>query len=240
MNQLSDLPPLARAAFLLDLDGTLLDIAPTPDAVVVPPGLLADLARLRRLCGDALAIVTGRSLVQVDALLGDVPFAVAAEHGTALRHAPGEPVRGPDLPSLPEHWHRAAADLAALHPGALVEPKTHGVVLHYRAVPQAGAALRDGLGALQAEQAGRFELMDAKMAWELRPAGADKGTAVRALMGQAPFLGRVPVFVGDDVTDEDGMRAAVALGGVGFRVPEVFGEPAHVRAWIAQLANADG
>jgi trehalose 6-phosphate phosphatase len=236
MDTLLTLPPLARAAFLLDLDGTLLDIAPAPDQVVVAPGLVDNLRRLRLLCGGALAIVTGRPIAQVDALLGDAPFAVAGEHGTSIRHAAGEPPRAMAMPALPEAWREAAGELAAQYPGALLEPKSHGLVLHYRAVPEAGAALRDELIRLLETQPGSHVLMPAKMAWEIRPASADKGTAVRALMAQAPFRGRIPVFVGDDVTDEDGMREARALGGIGLRVPDAFGEPADVRAWIAALA----
>ncbi len=237
MNVLSDLPPLARAALLLDLDGTLLDIAPTPGQVVVAPGLLRDLTTLRALCGDALAVVTGRPIAQVDALLGEVPFAVAGEHGTAIRHAPGGPVETVALPSVPESWREAAEALAAQNSGALVEAKTHGLVLHYRAVPDAGPALRVRLERLLAETPGTHVLLAAKMAWELRPVGADKGTAVRALMRRAPFAGRAPVFVGDDVTDEDGMHAARDLGGIGLRVPDLFGDAAGVRRWIASLAR---
>ena len=236
MNGLSDMPPLARAALLLDLDGTLLDIAPTPGEVVVAPGLTADLAVLRLLCGDALAVVTGRPIAQVDALLGDVPFAVAGEHGTAIRHAPGLPPELIELPPMPPGWRNTAEALAAAHPGALLEEKSHGLVLHYRAVPEAGAALREGLESLLAAQPGSHMLMAAKMAWELRPVGADKGTAVRALMRHTPFAGRIPVFVGDDVTDEDGMRAARGLGGIGLRVPEMFGDGpvcgTGLRVWL--------
>jgi trehalose 6-phosphate phosphatase len=81
-----------------------------------------------------------------------------------------------------------------------------------------------------------FELLAGRMIWEIRPRGVDKGTAVLALMDRAPFLGRMPVFLGDDVTDEDGIAAAVRLGGAGLRVPEVFGDPAGVRAWLARIA----
>ena len=237
MNTLSDMPLLAHAAFLLDLDGTLLDIAPTPDQVVVPKDLPGNLRKLRALCGDALAIITGRPTAQVDALLGDVPFAVAGEHGTSIRHAPGQPVRCPPMPGLPSHWRTAASVLAGQHPGSLLESKSHGLVLHYRAVPEAGQALHDGLLPLLAEQPGAYVLMPAKMAWEIRPAGADKGTAVSSLMRQPPFAGRMPVFVGDDVTDEDGMRAARQAGGIGLRVPEAFGDAAGVRAWLAALVS---
>lgn len=233
------LPGPARSAFLLDLDGTLLDIAPAPDRVVVPPDLPGNLRRLRALCGDALAVVSGRPIEQIDALLGDVPFAVAGAHGSEIRHTPEQPIERLNLPPVPPEWLTEAATLVRAHPGAMLEAKPHGLVLHYRSVPQAGAALQAGLARLVAERPA-YVLMAAKMAWELRPAGADKGTAVHALMLARPFLGRLPIFVGDDVTDEDGMTASRALGGLGLRVPDVFGDAAGVRAWIASLAAGDG
>jgi trehalose 6-phosphate phosphatase len=226
-----------RDAFLLDLDGTLLDIAPTPDAVRVEPGLLDDLRRLRDRCGGALAIVTGRSLREVDALLGDTPTAVAAEHGTALRHAPGEPPVSHLSDDAPAEWLEQAQHIAARNPGVVLERKRHGFVLHYRGAPASGGAIECSLRKLLEGAAG-FSLLAAKMAWEVRPAGVDKGFAVRAIMARAPFAGRLPIFVGDDITDEDGIAAAVSLGGIGLRVAEDFGEPSDVRAWIATLAHA--
>ncbi len=231
------LPPPGRAAFLLDVDGTLLDIAPTPEAVVVAPGLAADLAGLRERVGGALAVVTGRPIAQIDALLPGVPHAVAGEHGGAIRHAPGEAPRTAALAAIPDAWRETARRIAAAHPGARVEEKQRGVVLHYRAAPEHGPSLHAALLALVAPSGGAFHLLGAKMAWEVRPAGADKGSAVRALMALPPFAGRLPVFVGDDVTDEDGIAAAIALGGVGLRVPEAFGGPEGVRAWIGGLAR---
>ena len=232
------LPP--HAALLLDLDGTLIDIAPTPDAVVVPPGLLASLDRARRLCGDALAVVTGRPIMQVDALLGPVPYAVAGEHGGAIRHAPGGAVERPDLADLPADWLSAAERVAADWPGALLERKHRSFVLHYRLAPDAGPALRAALAALLAGHEERFAIMPALMAWEMKPLGADKATAVNALMARPPFVGRVPVYIGDDVTDEDGMRAARALGGLGWRVQDVFADPAGVRTWLAGIGAEQG
>jgi trehalose 6-phosphate phosphatase len=230
------LPSIARAALLLDLDGTLLDLASAPDKVVVPPGLCRTLHMLRSLLGDALAVVTGRMVETVDALLGDAPFAVAGEHGGAIRHAPGQALERPDLPTPPRAWLAAAERLAAAHPGALLERKARGFTLHYRAVPQAGSVLREALAALLAGSA-EFELLPAHMLWEVRPRGADKGRAVDRLMARAPFVDRLPVFIGDDVTDEDGIAAAQVLGGVGLRVPEAFGDPAGVRAWLEATAS---
>jgi trehalose 6-phosphate phosphatase len=231
------LPPPDRAAFLLDLDGTLIDIAPTPDAVVVPDGLLDSLRRLRNLCGGALAIVTGRTLKEVDALLADAPTAVAAEHGTALRHQPGAAPDAHGIDDPPAAWLDQALRLTEAHPGTLLERKRHGFVVHYRGAPDAGAAIEQVLRALIADETDKFALLAAKMAWEVRPAGIDKGFGVRAIMQRAPFAGRLPIFIGDDVTDEDGIAAAKSLGGIGLRVADDFGAPGDVRAWLARLAT---
>ena len=170
------------AAFLLDIDGTLIDIAPTPDSVVVPAGLIDTLHALRRRAGDALALVTGRPIAQVDALLGGAAYAVAAEHGAILRHAPGVPPTGPALASTPPDWIARAEALAARHPGTILERKRHGFVLHYRAVPQMGPVFELAMQAILAERPRDFVLLSAKMAWEIRPVGIDKGRAVAALM----------------------------------------------------------
>lgn len=233
-----DLPPPAETALLLDLDGTLLDIAPTPDRVVVPPGLMDALRRLRLHLGDALAVVTGRPIEQIDGLLADVPFAVAGEHGGAIRHQPGGPVVRASLPDPPVDWIIEAAAIAARHPGVLLEQKQRGFVFHYRQVPDLGAELRRLSLALIAPDASRFQVLEALMAWEIRPRGVDKGVAVAALMADEPFAGRRPVFIGDDVTDEDGMRAARAMGGAGLRVDQAFGTPSGVRGWLSRSADA--
>lgn len=231
-------PELPRnAALLLDLDGTLLDIAATPDAVVVPAGLPGILRRLRANLGDALAVVTGRPVTQIDTLLGDAPFAIAGEHGGAIRFAPGEPLRRADLPEMPSGWLDAAAAAAQAHPGARLEAKARGFVLHYRQAPDAGPALRQAAQAIVGGRAAEYVLLPAHMAWEIKPRGADKGTAVAQLLQAPPFLGRVPFFIGDDVTDEDGMRVAREHGGVGLRVDAAFGDPAGVRRWLAVQAE---
>src|SRR5690348_7657966 len=132
------LPPFDRTALLLDMDGTLIDIAPTPDSVVVAPGLTDALTCLRNTLGGALAVVTGRPIETVDRLLGDAPGAVAGEHGAAVRHAQDEPIERPDLPPPPDSWVQAAVALADAFPGALLERKARGFALHYRLAPDAG------------------------------------------------------------------------------------------------------
>jgi trehalose 6-phosphate phosphatase len=231
-----ELPPFHRAALLLDLDGTLLDIAPRPDAVVVPADLPGTLCSLRRLLDDAVAVVTGRPVEMVDALLGDAIYAVAGEHGGAIRHGPGQMVERAPLPAPPGEWLVEAERLALRFRGALLEHKARGFALHYRDAPEAGEPFRDALAGMLSGSRD-FEVLRAHMLWEVRPRGADKGKAVVGLMKRPPFLGRLPVFVGDDVTDEAGIAAAQMLGGVGLRVQVAFRDPAGVRAWLGAIVS---
>ena len=221
---------------MLDMDGTLVDLAATPDAVTVAGGLPDTLTMLRGALGGALAIVTGRPIDTVDRLFGDAPGAVAGEHGGAIRYAAGEAIERVDLPSPPADWLDAAEALVRCNPGALLERKARGFALHYRQVPGARDSLRDALTALLATAPG-FEVHPAHMLWEVRPLGADKGRAVAALMQRRPFAGRLPIFIGDDVTDEDGMREARTRGGAGYRVDAVFGDPDGVRSWLRRSAE---
>lgn len=231
-------PPIApeTAALFLDFDGTLVEIAPRPDAVVVPPGLPGLLTRLAARLGGALAIVSGRPLPELEGLL-PAPLPMAGDHGATLRRAPGVAHEHLPLPRPPPAWQEAAATFAAGHPGALVEPKAHGFVLHYRQAPAAEAPARALLQALLAPD-GAFELLPARMAFEVKPRAVSKAGAVTALMAQHPFAGRRPIYVGDDVTDEAGMAAARAAGGFGLRLQDAFGTPAALRDWLARLDAA--
>lgn len=224
-----------RAALFLDFDGTLVEIAATPDAVRVPASLPALLQRLATRLDGALAIVSGRPVAQLDMHL-PVPIAKVGDHGAAMRLAPGAPIGGPPLPVPPAAWRDEAEHIANVFPGAFVEHKAHGLVLHYRQAPDAAAPARGLLVSLVAGHPD-FTLMPARMAWEVTPRAVSKGTAVAALLARAPFAGRLPVFIGDDVTDEAGMAAARAAGGLGWRLQEEFGTPAALRAWLARLVE---
>ncbi len=236
----TDLPPLpnGQAALFLDFDGTLIDIAPRPDAVVVPPDLPVLLGRLAHGLGGAVAIVTGRGLDVARALTAapdPCPWAFAAEHGTVLAAGHGIPPL-PEPSGPPAAWREEAAAFAASRPGMLLEEKKYGFVLHFRAVPERAAETEIFLRHMAGQSA--FQVINAHAAVELRPKGSDKGSAVEWMMRYPPFAGRTPIFIGDDVTDEDGMRAARAHRGAGYRVPERFpAGPADVRAWLARLAE---
>jgi trehalose 6-phosphate phosphatase len=232
-------PELDRmSALFLDLDGTLLDIAATPELVVVPPGLPALLSHLHHLLGGALAIVTGRSISVIDRLLAPFAPPAAGEHGVMLRYQDGTLEETKAGVAMPEAWRESLAAAAERMPGVLLEPKPHGCAMHYRLAPEHGDDVWRLVRALVAEDNPSFRLIPAREAVEIGPRGASKGYAVERLMAQKPFAGRSPIFIGDDFTDEAGMNAARAFGGQGLRVAEVFGgEPAAVRAWLRRGAD---
>jgi trehalose 6-phosphate phosphatase len=232
------LPLLTTAhALFLDFDGTLTELASRPEAVRIASGLVPTLSSLHFHLGGALAIVTGRPEVDIDGFLAPLRLPLATEHGAQYRlndhsYAAIDP---PDLaPVL-----RAAYELAAHHPGLLVEPKRTSVALHYRLAPHLAALCHDTLA--QAVQAmDGVELLQGKCVVEVKPRGIHKGRAIADFMTQAPFAGRTPVFVGDDVTDEHGFAAVQALGGVGIKVGQGATvaqhrcmTPATLRGWLS-------
>jgi trehalose 6-phosphate phosphatase len=222
-------------ALFLDLDGTLLDIAPTPDSVAVPAGLLADLGRAASALDGAFALVSGRALADIDRLTGALRLPMAAEHGAVLRFPDGrrEEIGG----GVPPDWLARIGNAFGRVDGIVIEPKQRGVAIHFRGAAGEAGRVWDLARSLVDGSADRFELLAARMAVEIRRRGASKGRAVQALMTVAPFRGRVPVYVGDDVTDDAGIVAAKALGGVGLKVAWAFGgEPARVRRWLAGIA----
>lgn len=205
-------------ALFLDVDGTLLEIAATPDAVRLPDALLQILERVVQREAGALALVSGRSLSELDRLFAPHLFPAAGKHGSERRDHAGHVWRAP-IDSSPLQTTRVALQsLIARHPGLLLEDKGAALAVHYRAVPelepQVYSALRAAVAALEPQ----FQLKPGKCVLELAPAGYSKRTAIEAFMQETPFAGRIPVFIGDDVTDEDGFAAVNALGGYSIRV----------------------
>jgi len=214
-----DLPPpppdLCDASLFLDFDGTLVELAPHPDAVEVTQGLLARLDRLAAALPGRVAIVSGRSLAQLDAMLGDGGrrIAMAGSHG-AERRVPGDPHAASEPPAA---LARAADALAAAAErlGLVFERKTFGAALHYRQRPDAEAEARQVAAAVAQTHA--LVLQHGKMMVEVRERGS-KGEAVHALLEGAAMAGTRPLFFGDDITDEDGFAAAAGRGGAGVLV----------------------
>ena len=208
-------PPLGRdAALFLDFDGTLVALAPTPEAIEVPPALVALLRDLSDQLGGALAVVSGRQIDAIDRFLAPLRLPAAGEHGVQRRDAQGrmQEQRAPDLVPILD----IANELARVHPGLLVERKHAAIALHYRLAPQLEAVCRH---AMSRAIAGRpqFELMHGKFVFEVKPAGINKGVAIAAYLREPPFAGRTPVFAGDDTTDESGF-AVVQPRGIAIKV----------------------
>jgi trehalose 6-phosphate phosphatase len=225
-------------SLFLDLDGTLLDIAQSPDDVVTPPDLVVVLEQLRHLLGNALAIVSGRRLLEIDHLLEPVRFAAAAEHGAIIRHADGvvEEIAADRRP--PPFWASSLRAQTREWDGVLVEEKDYSIAMHYRLAPECEDKVGELAASLVRDELAGFKIVHSKKALEIRPKGVTKGIAVKALMERDPFRGRVPVFVGDDITDEDGMAMARELGGLGVHVAWAFaGRPSAVRAWLRQAVD---
>ena len=227
--------PMLGWALFLDLDGTLLDIATAPDTVTVPNSLVHDLAAASAALGGAVAIVSGRPLPEVDALLSPLRLAGAGEHGAVLRLPSGQREEVGEY--VPQEWIEVLGAAVDAKAGALLERKSHGVAVHYRQGPRHEDFFRNLCETLVAGQESRFEVLPGRMVFEIRPRGVNKGRAVERLMEGEPFRGRRPVFVGDDITDEDGFRAAVRHGGDGLDVFVHFaGRPEEVRRWLRSFA----
>ena len=240
------LSSLDNIAIMLDVDGTLLDIAPTPREVIVPPDLPHTLAHVRDRLGGALAVVSGRPIAEIDEFFAPLRFVAIGGHGAEMRPvADGVTMSGRAAPLNPMFRQRLK-DIAATHPGVLVEDKGYSIALHYRQVPKQGLALvHDVKHAYQAWADESFELLSGKAVIEVKYAAFNKGSAVRDLMTYPPFKGRAPIFVGDDRTDEDAFKVVPEFYGqamsVGRKLPgidKVFDGPSDVRRWLRLMAEA--
>jgi trehalose 6-phosphate phosphatase len=244
---MSERPPLPAAsaswALFLDVDGTLLEHAERPDAVRVDPVLGRLLAHLHRATGGALALISGRAVADLDALFAPLVLPAAGQHGLERRDASGRLHLHPfPVPAL----RRAAARLAefaAQHAGLFFEDKGRNLALHYRQAPQLAEAARGAAFAAAAELGDGFELQAGKMVIEIKPGGRDKGLAIEDYLREPPFAGRIPVFVGDDLTDEYGFGVINRLGGHSVKVgggPSAarwrLAGAAEVRAWLERSA----
>jgi trehalose 6-phosphate phosphatase len=204
-----------ETALFLDLDGTLAAIEPRPDQVVAEPERTHLLGRLAETFGGRLAVISGRALDDIDRILDGTIPALAGVHGLQRRRADGSVVSVAPSAALTEARHVIIRRLPARE-GLLIEDKGVAMAIHYRQAPECAGEAR----ALAEETAARFglEVQYGDMVVELRPPGADKGDAISAFMAEPPFAGSTPVFVGDDLTDENGFRAVGELGGYGVLV----------------------
>ena len=238
-------PHLSECALLLDIDGTLLDFAPTPREVWVPPGLARTLNRLLERTSGALALVSGRSLNDIDLIFAPAEFPAVGGHGAEMRlSGEGEAVAA-HAPPLDKDLKKRLAAIAQLSPGILLEDKGYSLALHYRLAPHAEKAIYEAVSLIRADLPNApIEVLPGKLVCEIKHSGFTKATGVRELMTHRPFRGRRPVFIGDDVTDETVFAIMPDLGGQGFSVGRRahgvaghFDEPRDVREWLAHLLD---
>lgn len=240
------LPNLAVAedALFLDIDGTIIDIAPTPESVVVPESLKLSLSRLQEMLGGALAVSSGRTIPSIDELFHPLKLIASGCHGAEIRLDP--PGKFERLATPMSSAEKAAlAQIAKIDPRLRTEDKIYTFAIHYRSAPE----LQNQLTAMVNQwltRAGRdLEIIFGKMVIEIKPPGFNKGTGLRYMMQHAPFAGRRPIFLGDDTTDEDALAVLPEFGGIGIsvglrRLPEASAKvdcPGEVRRWLGRMAG---
>lgn len=205
-------------AYFLDIDGTLVEIAPFPDQILVGHDLKPIIEQLHASTGGAVAFITGRSIADVDRVFPVGLVSVAGQHGLEVRDATGNVSRHPARVESLDRLRLTLIDTVAKHPGLVAEFKGLSIALHYRAAPRLASYAHRLMRILHARFVPDFVLQPGKRVVELKPAGRDKGIAIRELMESAPFAGRTPVFLGDDATDEFGFEVVNQLGGFSIKV----------------------
>jgi trehalose 6-phosphate phosphatase len=235
---------IGQVAMLLDVDGTILDVAATPQSVMVPASLLHTLGRLCARTGGALALISGRLIENIDELFVPLKLPCVGGHGVEMRISGDAPVlrRHTDLSPLLKKQVTAAV---TVDPRIIVEDKGSSLAVHYRLAPGQGPLIKNKIAAiLDRAPLERLEMLCGKAVIEVKPLSFNKGVAVRELMKGPPFAQRTPIFIGDDVTDESVFAALPALGGHGYSVGReaagaegAFGGPQDVRDWLRDLCE---
>ncbi len=244
----SQFPPsldLDACALLLDIDGTLIDLAPTPRSVVVPPDLVPTLDGLLKRTSGALALVSGRSLEDIDWIFAPARYPSVGGHGAEMRLSIDSEAVAAHAPPMNPDLKRRFAAIAQMHSDILVEDKGYSFALHFRQAPHLETAIYDAVSAIRADLPNApIEVLPGKAVCEIKHSGVTKATGVRELMSHAPFKDRRPVFLGDDVTDETVFAIMPDFDGLSFSVGRqargvagTFSGPSQVRRWLANLLN---
>ena len=256
MNQSSANPSATNAAatftspraslkwcLFVDVDGTLIELTDTPFETRASDELKTLLSTVSTRLGGALALVSGRSIEYLDALFAPLRLPSAGLHGVERRKASGD-VHGAGFnDAMLEPARAALAAFVESHPGTLLEDKGRTVAMHFRLAPQFESEARATVMSIAAALGNRYQVLAGNMMLEIKPRGFNKGVSVKEFMQEAPFSGRLPVYLGDDLTDLDGFRAVDDQGGisiaVGDRVQAQYHlpDPAAVRAWLNQIAE---
>jgi trehalose 6-phosphate phosphatase len=239
------IPNLRECAILLDVDGTILDLASTPREVWVPPSLRHDMTRLSERTGGALALVSGRSLSDLDLLFSPLQLPAIGGHGAEFRPYSGGELDLRRTVPLDAALKRKFAAVAEIGPGIIIEDKGYSVSLHYRLAPKLEGLVKAAVDRICAENpSAPIEILHGKSVLEIKQVGFNKGTGVRELMRYPPFTGRHPIFIGDDVTDESVFDIIAEFDGLAFSVGRMvagvdghFEKPEAVRGWLARIAE---
>ncbi len=218
MHTLPDNLPLANTAFFFDFDGTLVELAPTPDGVVVQPVVPLILSALRRATNGAVAVVSGRGIDSIDDFLKMPDMPVAGLHGAERRDSSADVVRVGFNDDRLLRMEHVLEGVVKANPGMLLEIKGAALALHYRNAPERGATARAATEELVAQYPDAYVLQPGKMVYEIKPKNVDKGRAVIAFLEEPPFAGRRPVFIGDDLTDEKGFAVVNERNGISVKV----------------------
>ena len=238
-------PHLSETAILLDIDGTLLELMPTPREVWVPPGLSDTLNGLTERTSGALALVSGRSLNDIDLIFAPEVYRAVGGHGAEMRLAVDREADDVHAPPMDKELKRRLAAIAKLSPGILLEDKGYSLALHYRLAPHAEKAIFEAVSLIRADLPNApIEVLPGKFVCEIKHSGFSKASGVRELMKHEPFKGRRPIFIGDDVTDESVFAIMPDLDGIAFSVGRRamgvnghFDAPSDVRAFLARLLD---
>ena len=236
-------PLLDHCALLLDIDGTLLELAATPSEVKVPAGLDSTLRELHARTDGALALVSGRSLEDIDRIFAPMRLPIVGGHGAEMRLSVDNEAVAVHAPPMDKDLKRRFAAIAQLSPGILLEDKGYSIALHYRLAPMFERTIYEAVSAIRADlPEAPVEIMPGKAVCEIKHSGFTKATGVVELMRHEPFAGRRPIFLGDDVTDETVFAIMPGMNGISFSVGRhahgvdgYFEAPRDVRAWLANL-----
>jgi trehalose 6-phosphate phosphatase len=235
-------PPSLEWCLFLDVDGTLIELTDSPFDTCADAELKALLGEVAERLGGAVALVSGRSIEYLDALFAPLRLPAAGLHGVERRKASGAVHGASFVDSQLDPARMRLAALVKTLPGTLLEDKGRTIAVHFRMAPEVESSVRDTVAAVASLLGSNYHVQEGNMMLEIKPRGFTKDSAIRAFMQEPPFSGRKPVFVGDDLTDRDGIKVVEDLGGISIAVGDrVHGQyraenVAAVRSWLQGIA----
>ncbi len=229
-------PPSLQWCLFLDVDGTLIELTDSPRDTVANPELKTLLGQVAERLGGALALVSGRPIESLDAIFAPLRLPAAGLHGVERRKASGQMHGASFVDTQLTHARAALNALVQAHPGTFVEDKGRTLAVHFRMAPDREAAVREALTAIAKPLGSNYHIQEGSMVLEIKPRGFTKATAIKAFIAEPPFSGRQPVFVGDDLTDQDGFKTVEDQGGISIAV----GDRVHAQFRVANAAAVRG